>query len=302
MATNLIKPARLKKGDQIGVIAPAGPVKPSELAPGIQLLQSMGFEVLLGRHLYEHMDYLAGTDESRLQDLHDMFGEPRVKAIICARGGYGTMRILDRLDYDLIRDQPKILVGYSDITALLLALYKKIGLLSFHGPMVKDLTKNKNRNLQSFLDLAASHEGMSLNFSEKQVIRHGQGTGILVGGNLSLIFHLAGTPFMPSLRGVILFLEDRGEASYRIDRMLTSLKLMGAFKELAGLVVGNFQGCGDPVTLNRLLIETIPESRVPIVFGFPVGHGKKNRCLPLGLPFTLDTNSRTLSTRSVPFV
>ena len=301
MAKPLIKPARLRKGDQIGVVAPAGPVKPSELAPGIQLLQSMGFEVLLGRHLYENMDYLAGTDESRLEDLQDMFRDPLVRAIICARGGYGTMRILERLDYNLIRNQPKVLMGYSDITALLLALYKKIGLLSFHGPMVKDLTKNKNRNFQSFLDLAASHEGMNLEFTEKQVIRHGQGRGILIGGNLSLIFHLAGTPFMPSLRGVILFIEDRGEASYRIDRMLTSLKLLGTFNDLAGLVVGEFQGSGDPVILYRLLIETIPDSGVPIIVGLPIGHGNNNRCLPLGLPFTLDTESRTLSTKSVPF-
>lgn len=301
MAKPLIKPARLRKGDQIGVVAPAGPVKPSELAPGIQLLQSMGFEVLLGRHLYENMDYLAGTDESRLEDLQDMFRDPLVRAIICARGGYGTMRILERLDYNLIRNQPKVLMGYSDITALLLALYKKIGLLSFHGPMVKDLTKNKNRNFQSFLDLAASHEGMNLEFTERQVIRHGQGRGILIGGNLSLIFHLARTPFMPSLRGVILFIEDRGEASYRIDRMLTSLKLMGTFNDLAGLVVGEFQGSGDPVILYRLLIETIPDSGVPIIVGLPIGHGNNNRCLPLGLPFTLDTESRTLSTKSVPF-
>jgi len=301
MAKQSVKAERLRKGDRIGVIAPAGPVKPSELAPGIQLLQSTGYEVQLGQHIYENRDYLAGTDESRLQDLHDMFTEPLVKAIICARGGYGTMRILDRLDYDLIRDHPKILVGYSDITALLWALYKKIGLLSFHGPMVKDLTKNNNRNFQSFLDLLSSHEGMIVNFTEKQVIRHGRRRGILLGGNLSLIFHLAGTPFMPSLRGVILFIEDRGESPYRIDRIVTSLKLMGLFKELAGLVVGDFQGCGDPDNLKRLIIETVPEPGVPIVFGLPVGHGTKNLCLPLGLPFVLDTENGILSTRSVPF-
>jgi muramoyltetrapeptide carboxypeptidase len=301
MVTKPIKAERLRKGDRIGVIAPAGPVKPEELAPGIQLLQSAGYEVQLGRHLYEVKDYLAGTDASRLWDLHDMFAEPLVKAIICARGGYGTMRILDRLDYGLIRDHPKILLGYSDITALLWALYKKIGLLSFHGPMVKDLTKNKNRNFQSFLDLLSSHKGMIVNFTEKQVIRHGRGKGILLGGNLSLIFHLAGTPFMPSLRGVILFIEDRGESLYRIDRILTSLRLMGVFKELAGLVVGNFQGCGDPDNLKPLLIESVPEPGVPIVFGLPVGHGINNLCLPLGLPFVLDAENRTLSTRNVPF-
>ena len=148
-----LKPPRLRKGEAVGVIAPAGPVTPSEIQPGINLLESFGYKVIVSPHLYQKEGYMAGNDETRLQELISMLEDGDIKVILCARGGYGTLRLLEQIDFDVILRNPKIIVGYSDITALLLAIYKKTGLVTFHGTMVKELSKNRNRNLESLLEL-----------------------------------------------------------------------------------------------------------------------------------------------------
>ncbi|MEJ2723434.1 MAG: LD-carboxypeptidase [Deltaproteobacteria bacterium] len=223
-----VKPSPLKPGERVGVIAPAGPVKESELQTGISVLESLGFEVKLSPHLYEEKDYLAGEDAARLCDLHMMFEDEGIRAVLCARGGYGTMRLLDRIDFGLIGANPKIFVGYSDITALLLALYEKTGLVTFHGPVLRDLSKNHPGNVESFLNLVTSGPVKPVDLGGGKVIRPGRGEGILLGGNLSLICHMVGTPFMPSCEGALLFIEEKGEPPYLLDRMITHLKLSGA--------------------------------------------------------------------------
>ncbi|MBL7175968.1 MAG: LD-carboxypeptidase [Desulfobacteraceae bacterium] len=290
-----VKPQRLRQGHEIGIIAPAGPVNQSEIQPAIDLLVSAGYGVVLASHLFHRDGYTAGDDDARLEDLHSMFHNEDVRVIFCARGGYGTLRLLDRIDYDLIRSSPKIFVGYSDITALLLAIYKKTGLITFHGPVVKEFTKNSNRNLNLFFDLVSSKEVLRLDLSGGTALLPGKTRGNLLGGNLSLITRLIGTPFMPSMRGALLFIEETGEPLYRVDRMLTHLKLSGLLNEVAGLITGRFIDCGDISDINHLITDTVSDFDFPVVSGLPVGHGTENVTLPLGLQADLDTDHMTLS-------
>lgn len=290
-----IKPPRLKKNDEIGIIAPAGPVKESEIRPGIELLESFGYKVISSPHLYHSKGYLAGEDNIRLEDLHSMFQNGRIKAIFCARGGYGTLRLLEKIKFDLIGMNPKIIIGYSDITTLLLAIYKKTGLVTFHGPVVKELSKNRNRNLESVFELVSSDQLLNVNLAEGTVLMPGKARGILLGGNLSLICHLIGTPFMPSMKKCILFIEEKGEPLYRIDRMMTHLRLSGFLEVLGGLLAGRFEGCGDISSINQLLLDMVSDLNIPVVSGLPVGHGLENTMIPLGLQATLDTGRMSLS-------
>ncbi|MFH1122630.1 MAG: LD-carboxypeptidase [Pseudomonadota bacterium] len=290
-----ISPPRLNRGDRIGVIAPAGPVNQPEILPGITLLESLGFEVHGSPHLYERQGYLAGDDPSRLNDLHAMVRDERVKAILCARGGFGTLRILDKINFDLIRENPKIIVGYSDITALLLAIHKETGLITFHGPVLRDLGKNENRNLEAFLRLVSSEAPTTLDLQGGRVIRGGEATGVLLGGNLSLICHLLGTRFMPSLEGALLFIEEKGEPLYRLDRMLTHLRLSGQLKGCAGLIAGSFEECGDLPSIDLLLKDSLSDLDIPMIAGLQAGHGEANFPLPIGVRATLDTERMTLT-------
>jgi muramoyltetrapeptide carboxypeptidase len=291
-----IKPSRLKQGDGVGVIAPAGPITQSEIQPGISLLESSGFKVFVSSHLYDRQGYLAGDDHSRLSDLHAMFQEDRVRAIFCARGGYGTMRLFNRINFELIRRNPKIIMGYSDITALLLAIYEKADLMTFHGPVITDLSKDDHRNFESFLSLVSSDGMTTASLSGGRVIKPGKAKGILLGGNLSLICYLVGTPFMPSLKGAILFVEERGEPLYRLDRMLTYLRLCGVLEHCAGLIAGGFEECGDQPSVDQLLADRISDLDVPVLSGLPIGHGLENIALPIGAQAVLDTEKMTLST------
>lgn len=292
---NVIKPPRLRQGDRIGVISPAGPVSESDLQPGLRMLKSSGFKVYLAPHVYNNTGYLAGDDEVRLKDLHDMFLDPKVKAIFCARGGYGSLRLLDKIHYDLIKENPKIIVGYSDITALFMAIYEKTGLITFHGPMVRDLSYNSGRNWDSLLRLLSSAKSLELSMTEKAALIPGRAKGPLIGGNLSLICHLVGTPFLPCLDGCILFIEERGEPIYRLDRMLVHLGLSGHLEHLAGLITGQFEECGDTAAINGLLMDIVSDLNIPLATGLMVGHGQKNLALPLGLKAELDTDRMTLS-------
>ena len=290
-----VKPFRLKQGDRIGVLAPAGPVAKEELQAGIEALEALGFPVVLSHHALSREGYLAGEDELRLHDLHAMFQDERVKAILCARGGYGVLRLFERIDFDLIRKHPKILVGYSDITALLLAVYKKSHLVTVHGPVLRDVVKNHGKNLKSLIRLLTSREAASWRFEGARALRKGSAEGKLMGGNLSLLTHLLGTPFMPSPKGALLFIEEKGEALYRIDRMLTHLRLSGFLSGCKGVMIGAFKDCGDPAAVEALVEERLGDLHVPVMSGLPVGHGEENIALPIGVKAVLDTTQTTLA-------
>jgi muramoyltetrapeptide carboxypeptidase len=289
-----IKPPRLKEGDRIGIIAPAGPVLQDEVRPGLDYLESLGFEPVCAPHLFDQKGYLAGEDKARVKDLHAMVRDKKIKALLCARGGYGTHRILQNLDYPLFSRNPKIFVGYSDITALLFALYKKSGIFTIHGPVLRDLLKGGDGNATLLLKLMTSDELTTVNFPRGTAVKKGRAEGVLLGGNLSLICHLIGTPFLPSFKGKLLFIEEKGEPLYRIDRMLTHILLSGELEKCAGLMVGSFKECGDPASVIDLVRERCSRLNMPILAGLPVGHGEQNVPLPIGARAVFDTRTMSL--------
>jgi muramoyltetrapeptide carboxypeptidase len=248
-------------------------------------------------HLYDWKGYLAGEDKARVKDLHAMFREKKIKAVLCARGGYGTHRILQKLDYGLFSRNPKLFVGYSDITALFFALFKKSGLVTLHGPVLRDLLKGDGRNAALLLKLMTSDELTTVNFPSGTAVKEGRAEGVVLGGNLSLISHLVGTPFLPSFRGKLLFIEEKGEPLYRIDRMLTHLLLSGELEKCAGFMVGTLEECGDPSSVIDLIKERCSRLNMPILTGLPVGHGEHNVPLPIGVRAVLDTRTMSLAFR-----
>ncbi len=291
----IIKPPRLRKGGLVGLISPAGPVAEEGLKAGLARLHSKGLRVRLGAHVFDRKNYLAGEDASRLEDLHAMFRDPEVRAVFCTRGGYGTLRLLDKIQYDLIIKNPKILVGFSDITALLMASLKKTGLVTFHGSMFRNAGQKDTANIDDLLALlgfSGTHQPV---FEGIRTLIPGKGRGPLIGGNMNLISHLLGTPFLPSFSGCILVLEDIGEPLYRVDRMLTHLRLSGQLEGLRGIVGGEFKECGEPEAIDRLLTEVAEDLHIPLISGFPLGHGFRNIPLPFGVTAELDTAGPSLT-------
>ena len=215
--------------------------------------------------------------------------------MFCARGGYGSPRLLDKIHYALIKENPKVFVGYSDITGLLMAIHRKTGLITFHGPMIRDLAAKDQSNWENLLSLLSSNHPVKWDFTEGTALIEGKATGPLIGGNLSLICNLIGTDFLPSLNGCILFIEEKGEALYRLDRMLTHLSLSAQLKGISGLIAGRFEGCGEMSAINQLLTDTVSNMNIPLITDIPVGHGQKNLALPLGIHAELDTDKMTLS-------
>ncbi len=288
----IIKGACLQPNQTVGVIAPSSPVSQSEILEGLKLLESFPLKIRPGSHLFNHLNYLAGPDHDRVSDLHQMFSDPEIKAIFCARGGYGSARLLNKIDFELIRKNPKIIVGFSDLTALLIAIYKKTGLVTIHGPTLSDLPKNKNwPNLSELI--TTSHRPQVF-LKQGRIINNGKARGILLGGNLSTICSLLDTLFLPSFEGVILFLEEKGESPYRLDRMLTQLLLSGRLDRLSALIIGQIMDCGEKEIINSVLQERLGSLSIPVVTGLPVGHGNENISLPLGLPAVIDTERMVL--------
>ena len=237
----IIKGYRLEPNQTVGIIAPASPVNQSEISEGLRLLESFPLKIKHGEHIFDRLNYLAGSDNDRVSDLHRMFSDPEIKAIFCARGGYGSARLLNDIDFDLIRRNPTIIVGFSDLTALLLALFNKSGLITIHGPTLSDLPKNKNWPKLSKL-ITTSHRPQIF-LKQGKEINKGTARGILLGGNLSTLCSLLDTPFLPSFEGVILFLEEKGESPYKLDRMLTQLLLSGRLDHLSALIIGQIEDC-----------------------------------------------------------
>lgn len=295
----MLKPTYLKEGDRIRVISPAGKVKEEKVQPGINLLRECGFEVIPGKHLFEKHFQFAGTDEQRLDDLQQALDDPDCKGIVCARGGYGTIRIADRLDFTAFCKHPKWLVGFSDIT-ILHALLQKNGYCSIHGAMPA-FYLNNGQPSESFIQLIKTLQG------EHQVIscpnhplnRTGQAKGQLTGGNLSILYSLLGTPFEPQTDGKILFIEDLSEYLYHLDRMMNSLKLAGKLKSLKGLIIGSFTEMKDndsPFGQNveEIILNAVKDYHFPVCFGIPAGHTDQNLPLVFGAEYELlSTNSQS---------
>ena len=299
----LVKPPRLRKGDLIGLVSPASaPSSPEKIEKGVRYLESLGYRARVGPHASSVRGYLAGTDEERAADFNSMINDPKVKAIFALRGGYGTPRLLDMLDYRGLRRSPKIIVGYSDLTSLQLAVLRKCSLVTFSGPMVAVEMWNgiDPYTEENFWRLLTSPKAPgALPFpseSTPRAVQSGKARGALIGGNLALLMSNVGTPYIPPLAGAILFVEDVDEAPHRVDRMFMQLKNAGTLSSISGLVLGLFTECvpSDPstphLTIDQVLAELVSHTDVPILGNVPYGHVPRKLTIPLGVRARMDVD------------
>lgn len=306
----LIKPPRLKSGATIGLVAPASPVPENRWQNTIENLEGMGFKLVYDeKQILSKYGYLAGKDEARAKDVNRMFEDKNIDGIWCVRGGYGTARILPMLDYKMIKKNPKILIGYSDITALLSGIFLKTGLVGFHGPVgasnFTDYTKKHALNLlmqpqdRYLIEYAKDNLDKAGKEYQPFEIKAGKAVGRLVGGNLTLISSLMGTPYELDFKNKIVFLEDIGEKPYRLDRMVTQLLLAGKLQQAAGVILGVFNGCekganDNSLSLKEMIIDRFEGLNIPVIYGLSFGHIGNNFTLPMGLKAEMNTDKKTL--------
>lgn len=304
----LLRPKALRRGEVIGLVAPAGALwRPERVEACVRYLEGLGYRVEVGLHALGNDGAFAGTDEQRLADLNGMLRDPRIRAVMALRGGYGTPRLLDRIDYAAVRRDPKIVVGYSDITALQMALFRRTGLVTFSGPLgaVEFSGVPDPVTEESFWRLVTSRRTRGrLPLPEDAALetrQGGVGEGPLLGGCLSLVVALLGTPFSPDYRGAVLALEDVHEQFHRLDRMLTQLRLGGVLGRLEGLLLGQFTqtSAADPAhpfhDLRAVWSSVLRDVPCPQLAGFPYGHVPRKVTLPWGIPVRVDGGKRSVS-------
>ena len=292
----IIKPSRLKRGDVIGLVSPAStPNDMQKLDNGIRYLEKNGYRVKLGENVGKSNGYLAGSDQERANDINTMFKDKSVKAIFCIRGGYGASRILDKLDYKIIKNNPKIFVGYSDITALQMAFLQKTGLITFAGPMVAtDFSSEISHYTEEyFWEIITSKKKLGrIEQSDKSKmpgISKGNAYGRIIGGNISVLSALIGTEYFPDLKNRILIFEDIDEPPYKIDRILNQFRLLKVFKLLNGIVLGRFVDCFEhdtskkTLTLGEVMEFYLKDLNIPVLYSFPHGHIKDMITVPYGI-------------------
>ncbi|MCW2877204.1 MAG: peptidase LD-carboxypeptidase [Sphaerisporangium sp.] len=290
-------PARLRPGDRVAVVAPSGPVDPVRLARGRQVLTEIGLDVVVMPRVLNRRGHLAGSDAGRAADLQEAWCDPDVRAVVCARGGYGATRLLDLLDWPAMgAARPKILLGSSDVTALHQAFAVRLGVASCFGPMpaCETLADAEGPEPASLAHLCSSLFAMDMPapVAGGQVIVRGHAEGPLTGGNLSLLAALCGTPYAMRAQGRIVLLEDVGEDPYRVDRMLTQLLQAGCLNGALGVALGSWVGCGDPM---GVLVERLAPLGVPMIAGLPIGHGSPQFTAWLGADAVIDTESCSLT-------
>ena len=307
----LIKPAKLKPGDTVGLVTPASPLLDfRDIERAGKVLRSLGLNVLQGNNIRRRTGFLAGSDTERAEDLHRMFAEPAVRGIFALRGGYGSARLLELLDWKLIGSNPKVLVGHSDLTAILTAIQSRTGMVTFWGPLAGyDLGRSPSPFKTRWLEVVTFNSSNELKLpgsapANRRRLRvlagHGTAEGRLVGGNLSIIASLLGTPFEIDTRGKLLFFEDVDEEPYRIDRMLNQLALAGKLHQAAGIIVGYFVNCESSgrmrrtFNLSHVLKDRLGDLGIPVLYGAPLGHEPEKITLPLGVRARLDTKKPCL--------
>jgi muramoyltetrapeptide carboxypeptidase len=288
-------PRTLAPGDRVGIAAPASPFEREAFDRGLAVLRSWGLTPSHGDDLFSKHGYLAGIDRRRQAEIRGLFRDRRLRAIFCARGGYGAMRLLEGLDTRAFSDPCRLFVGFSDITALHAFFVDQLGIPVVHGPVITSLGTAGNETLGALHRLLFSPEPLGrIALQAPVTISDGRARGVLKGGNLSVLTRLLGTPFMPDLEGAVLFFEDVGERPYRLDRMLTHLRLSGVLRGVAAVLVGQLIDCVDPEvtpgqpTAEDVLRDRLADLKVPVLAGFPAGHGAENHPLPLGLRATVD--------------
>ncbi|MGO1243045.1 LD-carboxypeptidase [Sphingobacterium sp. JB170] len=302
-----LKPATLNVGDCIGIIAPAGALDSERsILVTKELLEKLGFRVKEGEHIRSRYGNLAGTDEERLADIHQMFADPQVQGVVCIRGGTGVSRLLDRIDYSLIAKNPKVILGYSDITGLILALYTKIGLVSFHGAVGTSTWSSQlvekfeeqffENKLQKFVNPAKKGDTFIQYNDRIRTIHEGRVEGVLLGGNLTLVSGLCGSAFLPDFKDAILFIEEVDEDYGRVDRMFCQLKNAGILAAIKGFVFGNCTDCSPTsgygsFNLDQILDDYIRPLNIPSYSGARIGHISDQFILPVGVTVRMDATA-----------
>ncbi len=297
-----LRPRRVRAGGTIGLVAPAGVLRsPGQVSEAAADMRAMGFEARVGRHALDRYGFLAGSDQHRADDFMAMVTDPDVDAVVCLRGGYGCARILPLLDYDAIRQAAKPIVGYSDVTALLLAIYARAGLVSFHGPV--GISQWRGATAEAFRDVLVRGGTLAIEGETQrdrlpfETVRRGQAEGPLLGGNLSVVASLAGTGYLPSFAGSVAFFEETAEESYRLDRLFTQLEQAGVLGQTAAVVFGQCSQCSDggsAWTAEEVLRDHLGSYRCPAWIGAPVGHVSPVYTLPIGLTVRTDADAGTL--------
>jgi len=305
MPRSILKPPRLRKGDTIGLISPASPPSSGEkIEKSVRYLEQLGYRVRVGAHVMDQDGYLAGSDQHRADDFNEMVRDKTVRAIIAVRGGYGTPRILRLIDYSAVKRNPKIIVGYSDLTALQLALYRKTGLITFSGPMAgvemwNSIDPYTEEHFWRIVTTATAAGALPPPPDSAPTMHHPSTIlGRILGGNLSLLISILSTPYSPSYAKSLLLLEEVDEAPHRVDRMLTQLFNAGIFKSVAGVIFGHFIDCrpSDPskpfLTIDLVLADAIARLSVPILANLQYGHIAKKLTLPIGARARLFSDGR----------
>ena len=303
---NMIKPKPLRRGDTIGLVGISGALHEPEtrFEKMLEAIDALGYKVIVADSCREEYGYLSGTDASRAKGLNQMFRDDRVDAAVCMRGGYGVTRILDRVDFDVIRANPKLLLGYSDITALHTAIHEKVGMVTIHGPMPdRAWMEFDDFSRRSMLRALTSTEPLGTLYNPEgtapKCVVPGRCEGRLVGGNLSLIAALCGTPYQLNPEGKVLLLEDVGEYVYRLDSMLTQLRLAGMFERCAGVVLGGFTNCTEEYERYALHLEDVIQDVIvpagkPVLANMSIGHTPSKITVPLGVRCAVDAEAGTL--------
>ncbi len=289
----------LGPGSRVALVAPASPFEADLYEKGVQALRSAGYDVVPGKNIFKKDGYLAGTDVERLQDLTAAVLDPEIEAIVCIRGGYGSGRLLPLIPFSSFRRNPKLFIGHSDITFLHLGLMSQAGWTTFHGPNLTGMSEAPER-AESVLMVLSGEASYQWEIDPVQVLRPGAAEGRVLGGNLCCLAHLVGTPFMPDMTGALLLIEDRGEALYRLDRMVNHLKLAGILPRLGAILLGEFTDCAENDDISRMVMDQVKEYDFPVVQGLPFGHGSRNEVIALGAPFVLDTDERLLKILEAP--
>ncbi|NRD79254.1 LD-carboxypeptidase [Bacillus sp. BRMEA1] len=302
----MVKPNRLQKGDTVGVIAPASPPDKENLERGIRFLTELGLNVKIGKYIGGKLGYLAGEDQERLEDFHEMFLDKEIKAIFCACGGYGTGRIAASIDYQIVRNNPKIFWGYSDITFLHTAIRQQTGLVTFHGPMLgSDIGKEDTHPMSKEGFRQLFHQ-MNFTYTEQNsqldVLIEGRATGDIIGGNLSLLISTLGTKFEIQTKNRILFIEDIHEEPRSVDRMLNQLYMSGKLEDSNGMVIGDFCECSpkrEPsLSIDDVISHYVSLANKPALKGFQIGHCNPNIAIPFGVRAELNTFEKKLTVDS----